>query len=98
MRPPKNPFYPGEILLEEFLKPAGITQMAFARKISWTRARMNEFIKGKRGVGLGQGAENVRESLDEPADDVRTRSGDEAPQGGVSECTKILSSRWPGTQ
>mgnify|MGYP001109014428 CR=1 FL=1 len=50
MRPPKNPFHPGEILLEEFLNPAGITQTAFAARIGWTRARLNEFIRGKRGV------------------------------------------------
>ena len=50
MKNPKNPFHPGEILLEEFLEPAGITQMAFAKKIGWTRARLNELIKGKRGV------------------------------------------------
>ena len=50
MKNPKNPFHPGEILLEEFLEPAGITQMAFAKKIGWTRARLNELIKGKRGI------------------------------------------------
>lgn len=50
MRPPKNPFHPGEILLEEFLKPAGMTQAAFAAKIGWTRARLSELIHGKRGV------------------------------------------------
>ncbi len=50
MKQPKNPFHPGEVLLEEFLKPAGITQMAFAKKIGWTRARLNELIKGKRGI------------------------------------------------
>jgi len=50
MRPPKNPIHPGEILLEEFLKPAGETQVAFASRIGWTRARLNEFIKGKRGI------------------------------------------------
>jgi addiction module HigA family antidote len=50
MRQPKNPFHPGEILLEEFLVPSGTTQTAFAKKIGWTRARVNEFIKGKRGV------------------------------------------------
>ncbi|MHB1949942.1 MAG: HigA family addiction module antitoxin [Acidiferrobacteraceae bacterium] len=50
MKQPKNPFHPGEVLLEEFLEPAGITQMAFADKIGWTRARVNELIKGKRGV------------------------------------------------
>jgi len=50
MRPPKNPIHPGEILLEEFLNPAGVTQAAFAARIGWTRARLNEFIRGKRGV------------------------------------------------
>ncbi|MEO8165082.1 MAG: HigA family addiction module antitoxin [Betaproteobacteria bacterium] len=50
MKHPKNPFHPGEILLEEFLEPDGITQTEFARKLGWTRARLNELIKGKRGV------------------------------------------------
>ena len=45
-----NPFHPREILLEEFLHPAKITQAAFARKIGWTKARLNEFVRGKRGV------------------------------------------------
>ena len=49
-RQPTNPFHPGEILLEEFLAPEGITQSAFAEKIGWTRARLNELIKGKRGI------------------------------------------------
>jgi len=47
---PTNPFHPGEILLEEFLQPGEITPAAFARKIGWTKARLNEFIRGKRGV------------------------------------------------
>ena len=50
MQQPKNPFHPGEILLEEFLEPAGVTQTELARRIGWTRARLNELIKGKRGV------------------------------------------------
>jgi antitoxin HigA-1 len=50
MRPPKNPIHPGEILLEEFLRPTGQTQAAFAARIGWTRARLNEVIRGKRGV------------------------------------------------
>ena len=50
MKQPRNPFHPGEILLEEFLEPAGITQTEFARKLGWTRARLNELIKGKRGI------------------------------------------------
>jgi len=49
-REPKNPFHPGEILLEEFLEPKGVTQAAFAEKVGWTKTRLNEFIKGKRGI------------------------------------------------
>jgi plasmid maintenance system antidote protein VapI len=45
-RQPKNPFYPGEILLEEFLEPEGVTQAALAEKIGWTKTRLNELIKG----------------------------------------------------
>lgn len=50
MKQPRNPFHPGVILLEEFLEPAGLTQAAFAERIGWTRARLNEFIRGRRGV------------------------------------------------
>ncbi len=49
-RQPKNPFHPGEILREEFLEPAGISQTAFAAKVGWTRSRLNELVKGKRGI------------------------------------------------
>lgn len=49
-RQPENPFHPGEILLEEFLDPAEISQVAFAEKLGWTRAKLNELIKGKRGI------------------------------------------------
>ena len=50
MKQLKNLFHPGEILLEEFLEPAGITQTEFAKKLGWTRTRLKELIKGKRGV------------------------------------------------
>ena len=49
-RQPENPFHPGEILLEEFLEPGKITQAKFAMQLGWTKAKLNEFIKGKRGV------------------------------------------------
>lgn len=47
---PPNPFHPGEMLREEFLEPLGLSQAAFARKIGWSRARLNELIRGKRGI------------------------------------------------
>ena len=47
---PKNPFHPGETLLEEFLEPKGVTQAALAEKLGWTKTRLNELIRGKRGI------------------------------------------------
>lgn len=47
---PTNPIHPGEMLSEEFLKPKGISQRAFAETLGWTAAKLNELIKGKRGV------------------------------------------------
>ena len=49
-RQPNNPFHPGEMLMEEFLEPMGITQTAFAQRLGWTKARLNELIRGKRGI------------------------------------------------
>lgn len=49
---PENrvPTHPGEILSEEFLKPLGVTQVAFAKHLSIPVQRVNEIVKGKRGV------------------------------------------------
>ena len=45
-----NPFHPGEILLEEFLEPKGVSQRELARKMKWTPRKLNEIIKGKRNI------------------------------------------------
>lgn len=50
LQQPANPVHPGEMLLEEFLLPAGLTQAALAQQLGWTKARLNELIKGKRGI------------------------------------------------
>lgn len=49
---PKNrkPTHPGEILYEEFLKPLELTQLEFAKKLGIPIQRVNEIIKGKRGI------------------------------------------------
>ena len=44
------PIHPGEILLEEFLKPLGISQRRLAREINIPVQRINEIILGKRPV------------------------------------------------
>ena len=46
----RPPTAPGEMLLEEFLKPAGMTQVAAARRMGIPLNRLNEVIRGKRGI------------------------------------------------
>ena len=49
-RLPKDPTHPGEMLLEEFLKPLGITQVAFAAHIGVSFKRINEIVNGRRAI------------------------------------------------
>ena len=42
--------HPGQILSEEFLKPSGITQVKLAERIQVPTQRVNEIVKGKRGI------------------------------------------------
>jgi len=44
------PVHPGEVLLEEFLRPMGISQYRLARDISVPPRRINEIVHGKRSV------------------------------------------------
>jgi addiction module HigA family antidote len=44
------PIHPGEILLEEFLKPMGISQYRLAKDISVPPRRINEIIHGTRAI------------------------------------------------
>ena len=73
----RRPTTPGEMLVEEFLKPLGISQTDFAKHINVTYARLNEIVHGKRGVSpdtalrfsqaLGTSAElwlNLQQSVD----------------------------------
>ena len=46
----RRPPTPGEMLNEEFLKPLGITQSDFAKRIQTSLPRLNEIINGRRGV------------------------------------------------
>ena len=41
---------PGEILLEEFMKPLGVSQNRLARDIDVPPGRINEIVKGKRAI------------------------------------------------
>jgi addiction module HigA family antidote len=41
---------PGEILLEEYLKPLGVGQLEAARRLGISLNRLNEIVLGKRGI------------------------------------------------
>ena len=44
------PIHPGEILLEEFLEPMGVSQYRLAKSINVPARRINEIVHGKRAI------------------------------------------------
>lgn len=44
------PIHPGEILLEDFMQPLGISQYALAKAISVPARRINEIVHGNRSI------------------------------------------------
>ncbi len=49
------PIHPGEVLLEEFLKPMGISQYRLAKEISVPPRRINEIVHGTRAITANTG-------------------------------------------
>jgi len=45
-----KPTHPGEMLVEEFLKPMGITQYKLAKDIAVPQARISKIVKGERSI------------------------------------------------
>ena len=45
-----SPIHPGELLLEEFLEPLGLSQYRLAKDISVPPRRINEIVHGKRAI------------------------------------------------
>jgi len=46
----RPPTHPGELLLEEFLKPLELSQAETARRLKMPLNRLNELVKGRRGI------------------------------------------------
>ena len=46
----RPPTHPGEMLIEEFLNPLGMTQTELAERIHVSFPRVNEIVKGRRGI------------------------------------------------
>ena len=45
-----EPVHPGEILLEDFMKPLGLSQYRVAKDVGVVPLRISEIVRGKRGV------------------------------------------------
>lgn len=63
----RTPTHPGEMLLEEFLEPMGITQRELADAIQVPYQRINEIVNGRRGVTPST-ALRLAKALGMPAD------------------------------
>jgi len=48
--PVLNPVHPGEVLMEEFLKPLRVSQYRLAKELGVPPRRINEIVLGKRGI------------------------------------------------
>jgi addiction module HigA family antidote len=47
-----SPIHPGEVLLEEFMKPLGLTQYRLAHDISVTPIRISQIVNGQRSISV----------------------------------------------
>lgn len=45
-----RPVHPGEILLEDYLKPLGLSVNALAKRLGVTASRMNDIVLARRGI------------------------------------------------
>jgi antitoxin HigA-1 len=45
--------HPGQVLLKEFLEPLALTQVKLAKAINIPQNRVNELVRGKRGITPG---------------------------------------------
>jgi addiction module HigA family antidote len=50
MRKPIPPPHPGETILEDVLKPLGMSVNQLAKALRITAARLNEIVRGRRGI------------------------------------------------
>ena len=45
-----DPIHPGEVLKHDFMEPFGLSATALAKEIGVTPARINEIVRGRRGI------------------------------------------------
>ncbi len=50
MNKEEEPRHPGQVLLEDFLRPSKLSQISVSDHLGWTYARLNEIINTRRGL------------------------------------------------
>ena len=79
--------HPGEVLLEEYIKPLGLTQAALAKDLGISTNRLNELVRGKRGITADTALRLARRfgtspgALDESSDCVSANRGADSDGG-----------------
>src|SRR5215218_3214285 len=64
----KPPMHPGEVLLEGYLKPRGVSQYRLAQEIGVPQIRVSEIVRGKRAISADTALRLARFFEEEPAD------------------------------
>jgi addiction module HigA family antidote len=96
----RMPTSPGEMLLEEFIKPLGLTQGALAEKLGMSRVAVNEIVNGRRSVTPGTALRLARAFSTTPefwlngqlAVDLYKAQHDEAQLNAIAKIAPILRS------
>ena len=83
----RAPTHPGEMLLHEFLIPWGMPQTEFARRIGVSYPRVNEIIKGKRGVTPDTALRLARFNVEQAGSAKVAFHGLPSPNAGVTMAT-----------
>jgi addiction module HigA family antidote len=90
-----NP-HPGEILLEEFLKPMGLSQTALARAVGVAPRRINEIVLGKRAISADTAVRLARYFDNEPLDWMRMQAEFDIARATRNLGAQIRNIRKPG--
>jgi addiction module HigA family antidote len=89
--------HPGEMLLEEYLKPLGVGQVEAARQLGVSLNRLNEIVLGKRGITADTALRLGRLLIEDFAAALDAAAGrlGSAPGHGARGAEGVLTCWWP---
>jgi addiction module HigA family antidote len=87
---------PGEILLEEFLKPLGVGQLEAAKRLGISLNRLNEIVLGKRGITADTALRLARLLKTSPQLWMRLQADWDLDEAIRLAAVKTRGARWSG--